>query len=262
MDEWIYSVLISVYPKAFRDLFGPRLLELYCYRREQARAQARERGWAFWRIRFWWFITWDLMRSAWAERLGRDSSLIAASSDLDSLGGSRMEGWIGDLGYSVRRLVRSPAFSLAVVSILSLGIDLNTAAFSVVNAALFQPPPFKDHSRLVEILQEADGGEVSSTSYPAFLDIAEYDDVFTEVGARSFGSVYLDGGNGELVSVAAEYATSGYLPVLGLTPVLGRWFEPNEDRLEGPPVAVITHRFWQNAFGGDPSFAWAHHPAQ
>ena len=164
-----------------------------------------------------------------------------------------MEGWVRDLGYSVRRLVRSPVFSLVVLSILSLGIGLNTAAFSVVNAVLFQPPPFKDHNRLVEILQDRDGGGASSTSYPAFLDIAEYDNVFTEVGARAFGGGYLDAGSGELVPVAIEYATSGYLPVLGLTPVLGRWFEPVEDRLEGPPVAVITHRFWQNAFGSDPS---------
>ena len=75
MGERLYSVLLRVYPNAFRDLFGPWLLELYCCRREQARARGR----AFWRIRFWWFITWDLVRSAWAERLGRDSFLIAGS---------------------------------------------------------------------------------------------------------------------------------------------------------------------------------------
>ena len=248
MDERIYLLLLRVYPRAFRELFGPRLLELFCYRREQSRVQ----GGAFWRTRFWWFITSDLMRSAWAERLGRDS-LETRSVGEESRGGSRMEGWIRDLAYSVRRLVRSPVFSLSVVTILSVGIGLNTAAFSIVNAVLFQPPPFKDHDRLVEILQETDGGSANSTSYPAFLDIIEYDGLFAEVGARSFAGGYLDTENGELVSVSIEYATSGYLPALGLTPVLGRWFEPVEDRLEGPPVAVITHRFWQNAFGSDPS---------
>lgn len=164
-----------------------------------------------------------------------------------------MKSWIADLAYAARRLVRSPLFSLAVLSILALAIGLNTAAFSVVNAVLFQPPPFEAPSRLVEILQDQDGGGASATSYPAFLDITEYDNVFDTVGARAFGGGYLDAENGNLVPVSVEYATSGYLPVLGLSPVLGRWFEPADDLLEGPAVAVMTHRFWRNAFGGDPS---------
>jgi predicted permease len=162
-----------------------------------------------------------------------------------------MDSLAGDLRYAVRRLGRSPGFSLVALSILVLGIGLNTAAFSVVNALLFQPPPFEAPGRLVEILQAQDGGGASATSYPAFLDIAEYDTLFTSLGARAFGGGYLDVENGELIPVSIEYATSGYLPVLGLTPGLGRWFEPADDILGGAPVAVITHRFWRNALGGD-----------
>ena len=162
-----------------------------------------------------------------------------------------MDGWGQDLRYSVRRLLRSPGFSLAALTILSLGIGVNSTAFSIVNAILFQTPPFEEPERLVEILQDSDGGGPNSTSYPAFLDIREHEDLFDGVAARAGGNATLDL-DGSLYPLNLEYATSEYLPLLGLRPSRGRWFNETEDRLGGAPVAVLSYRMWQNRFGMEP----------
>ena len=75
MDEWLYRALLRAYPRGFRGKFESRMLELFAYRREQARV----RGGALWRLRFWGFVTADLTRSAWAERYGRGSSGVPDS---------------------------------------------------------------------------------------------------------------------------------------------------------------------------------------
>ncbi len=248
MDERVYSLLLRFYPQEFRHAFAERLTELFRYRRDQARF----RGGFLWRTRFWWFITWDLLSSAMSERLGMGSHSPAVQRVRDKWGGNGMDGWVRDLGYSVRRLTRSPGFTLAALTILALAIGFNTAAFSLVNAVLLQPPPFEEPDRLVEILQDSDGGGPSSTSYPAFLDIAEHTELFTDVAARSFYGAGLGVGD-DVVPVSVEHATSGYFPVLGLRTMRGRWFEEAEDHIGGPPVAVITHRYWTNHFDSDPS---------
>jgi hypothetical protein len=85
-----------------------------------------------------------------------------------------MRGYVDDLVYAARRLKRSPAFSITALAILGLGIGVNVTAFSVVNALLLQPPPFADPDGVVLVLQSDDGGNPSSTSYPAYQDMREY----------------------------------------------------------------------------------------
>lgn len=248
MDERIYRLLLRLFPRAFREAFERRLMELYRYRREDARRRAGP----FWAVRFWAFMCSDLLRSAWAERRGGGEAPFARGVGTnETKGGGGMDGWGQDFRYSVRRLLRSPGFTLAALTILSLGIGVNSTAFSVVNAVLFQTPPFEEPERLIEILQDSDGGGPNSTSYPAFLDIRDHEDLFDGVAARAGGSATLDL-DGNLYPLNLEYATSEYLPLLGLAPSRGRWFDETEDQLGGAPVAVMSYRMWQNRFGMEP----------
>jgi predicted permease len=239
----LFKLLLLLYPAAFREEFEAGLVEVFDYRRQQA---ARTRG-LFWRTRFWGFITRDTVVSAWAEhRHERTLGRVERTG-----GGGGMEGWVQDFKYSVRRLVRSPGFTLSALAILGFGIGVNTASFSVVNAMLLQAPPFEEPEQLVELLQDSDGGAPSSTSYPAFLDISEHTEIFSSVSARAGGSATLEM-EGELAQVQVDYVSSNLLLTLGLSPSRGRWFERQEDFLGGEPVAVLTHRMWRNRFASDP----------
>lgn len=162
-----------------------------------------------------------------------------------------MMGWMDDLGYAARRLVRSPGFALTALTILVLGIGVNATAFSVVNSLLLQPPPFEEPEGLVLVLQDDDGGEPSSTSYPAYEDMTEYD-IFELVSAFYTDQGFLGEVGEPLVPILLEYATASYMDVIGLSPARGAWFDPSHDDPNGDPVAVLTYRMWSERLGGDP----------
>jgi len=165
--------------------------------------------------------------------------------------GKPMEAIARDLKYAVRQLLRAPVFTATAVLIVALGIGANTAAFSVVNAMLLRPQPFERPSELLDIYQDSDDGQPNSSSFPAYMDVASYEDLFSGVAATAVMSSNLqrDGG---LVPISIEYATSNYLDVLGLRPSIGRWFTGLEDRAGAGAVAVLSYHTWQENYGGDP----------
>jgi len=143
---------------------------------------------------------------------------------------------------------------MPAVLILGLGIGATTAIFSLVNAALFRAPAVADPDRLVDIYQRAINREgVDANSYPVYLDIAAYTDVFASTTAASvpLGVNYLD--EGALRPAVAEHTTATYLSVLGLRPSLGRWFDAAEEAPGAAVVAVIGHQAWTRKFKADPS---------
>ena len=162
-----------------------------------------------------------------------------------------MESFIRDLKYAARQLFRAPAFTATAVLIVAIGIGANIAAFSIVNAMLFRPVSFERPGELVDIYQDSDDGEPNSSSYPAYLDIVAYEDLFSGVTATYVGSTSLQREDG-LVPMLIEYTLSNYLEVLGLRAAIGRWFEPLEDVAGGEAVTVLTHRAWQEKFAGGP----------
>jgi predicted permease len=157
-----------------------------------------------------------------------------------------------DTQHGLRRLARDWRFTLAAVVILGLGIGVNTAVFSVINAVLFRSQPVANPETLVDIYQNAPGGAPMGSSYPAYLDMAAYTDIFANstVTFIPHPVTYSDGGPPR--QAIAENTSASYLAVLGLRPTLGRWFTESEDTLNAPPVAVIGHRAWTARFASDP----------
>lgn len=156
-----------------------------------------------------------------------------------------------DVRGTLRRIVRSPGFSLAAIVIVALGIGANTAVFTLVNALLLRPPPFAEPERVVRIYQDSDDGKPSASSFPAYRDMALFDDVFTSVAAGTPDDVTWERAEGP-TSALVEYVTSSHLDVVGLDPALGRWFEPAQDQSGAGYFGVVSHRTWQNELGGDP----------
>jgi predicted permease len=165
-----------------------------------------------------------------------------------------LDALVRDTRHALRRLVRDWRFSTAAVLILGLGIGANTALFSLINATLFRRQAFADPGRLVDIYQNASNpGGMDADSYPAYLDMAAYTDVFASTMAASVpgGVSYLD--DGALRRAVVEYTTATYLPVLGLRPSFGRWFNAAEDAPGAAVVAVVGYQAWTRKFHGDPS---------
>jgi predicted permease len=171
----------------------------------------------------------------------------------DARGTATVDALVRDTRHAARRLVRDWRFTASAVLILGLGIGANTAIFSVVNATLFRESLFADPDRLVEIYQNGPDGGAGTNTYPAYLDMAAYTNVFAAVTTTTVpnGVSYRD--QGAVRNGVAEYTTASYLSVLGLRPALGRWFDAAEDRPGAEIVAVLGHQAWSTRFGADPS---------
>jgi len=157
-----------------------------------------------------------------------------------------------EIRQSIRRLAQSPGFTLTALLIVGLGIGANAAVFSVVDGMLFRPPQWEQPDKIVWIYQDSDDGDPSSNSYPAYRDMAAHTDLFSGVTAVISGwSARHMTDEGDARHVTVSFVTAGYFPVLGLSSSRGAWFEPIHDHPGAEPVAVVSHRAWQNTFAGD-----------
>ena len=157
-----------------------------------------------------------------------------------------------DLRYGVRMLVKSPGFTAVAVLSLALGIGANTAIFSLINAVLFAPLPVEKPSELVQVAMtdERNPGNLP-LSHLNFKDLRAQNEVFTGMAAVSFAGVNYSAGNGEPEQIAVRVVTSNYFTVLGIPPVMGRGFLPEEED-HATPVAVVSDGFWERSLGRDP----------
>ena len=171
----------------------------------------------------------------------------------DARGIAAWDALVRDTRHGLRRLAHDWRFTAAAVLILGLGIGVTTAMFSLVNAVLFRDQALPNPDRIVNIYQNDREGRPVATSYPAYLEMAEYRDVFDSVVATSIpdGVRYLDAG--AVHNGVVEFTTPSYLDVLGLQPSIGRWFDASEDTPNAPLVVVLGHQIWTRQFGGDPA---------
>src|SRR5260370_6013855 len=153
-----------------------------------------------------------------------------------------------DMVFGLKTLRKNPLFALAAVLTLALGIGANTAIFTVVNAVLLKPLDYRDRARLMDV----SGGSTSIR----FEEMRTAARSFTELGAFTVGreNVTLSGTDGPEALRGAR-VSANFLRILGVEPLLGRSFLPEEDRPGGPPVAMISAELWRRRFGADPAIA-------
>ena len=164
-----------------------------------------------------------------------------------------METLVKDIRYGIRSLVKQPGFTAVAVITLALGMGVNTAIFSLVHAVLLRTLPYALSERLVVIKdQNSKTGEIIPSVSPAdFLDLKSQSQSFANLAAYSGGPLtLLDGEESELVP--ATRVTDEFFTTLGVLPLLGRTFTPDEFTT-GSNVVVLSHRLWERRFGGDPN---------
>jgi putative ABC transport system permease protein len=157
---------------------------------------------------------------------------------------------LNDLQYGLRVLVKHPLVTAIAVITLALGIGANTAIFSVVNAVLLNPLPYKQPDRLVALWENVPGHGRWRTSPANFFDWKKQNSVFEDVVAFGASTLTLTG-DGEPEQLIGCRVSSGYFAVVGVDPVLGRAFLPEEYERGKGQVVILGHNFWQRRFGGD-----------
>ena len=163
-----------------------------------------------------------------------------------------METILKDIRYGLRGLIKRPGFTVIALVTLALGIGANTAIFSVVNAVLLRPLPFKDPDQLMVVWEDATfAGFPRNTPAPAnYVDWKTQNQTFADMAASAERSFNITG-DGEPERVTAHAVNANFFPLFGVQPLLGRGFLPEEDRPGGNKVVVLSYSLWQSRYGGD-----------
>lgn len=165
-----------------------------------------------------------------------------------------MKSFLNEIKPILRRLARSPLFTVITLLTLAVGIGANTAIFSVLNGVLLKPLPYPDPDRLVGVWESAPGlgwNDVNA-SPSTYFTYREENQTFVDTGLWRNDSVSVTG-NGEPEQVEVLSVTDGTLPVLGIQPIRGRWFTRKDDLPGSPETVMLSYGYWQRKFGMDPS---------
>jgi len=154
---------------------------------------------------------------------------------------------VQDLKFAVRQLFKAPGFTIAAVTVLALGIGVNTAVFSLVNTLFFAPPAYAKPHEVVQLFSQdkKNPKKFRGFSYPTYLDIRNQNTVFSD--AMSFNlSLIGIGQKGDTRRAFAAIVSSNYFSVLGVPLARGRAFLPDEETPgRNAPVAIVSYRYWQ-----------------
>jgi predicted permease len=218
----LYRALLVLYPASFRRQYGAEMCGVFARRRREAAGPLA-------------------VAALWAAALG-EVIANAAAVHLDLLR--------QDLRYTARTLARAPGFAATVLVVVALGVGANTAVFSVTDYVLVRPLPFPRPERLVKVWESHPGYPDMEPSPANFRDWKRMSTAFAAMGAFSTISVNLVG-QGDPVRLEGAMVTADLLPLLGVRPLLGRFFTAAEDRAGAGRTLLLSHRLWQEQFGGD-----------
>jgi putative ABC transport system permease protein len=237
MRKLLCTVLLLLYPRSFREEYGGEWMEL-----------AGRRG--------LWAVAADSFRMIPGLWLGRDR--VRRSPRRGS--GSMADTFYQDVRFSLRTLRKRPLFTLMAVGTMSLGIGSATAIFSVVEGVLLRGLPFENPEELVSVWQTspewrehpelADMWNWGYLSHPGYERWRDGQTQLEDVAIHGSTARYLTS-PGEVERISVGVASPSLLPVLGVEPLLGRGFLPEEGNVGTAPVAILSYGFWQERFGGD-----------
>lgn len=162
-----------------------------------------------------------------------------------------------DIRYGLRMLIKRPSFTIIVVLTMALGIGANTTIFSAVDAVLLNPLPYQEPDRLVAVWETNkqlspemwDRNEVAMGN---FRDWRSQNQVFEQLGSLFYADVNLTG-PGEPERLKSSVVTTNFFQLLGIQPMIGRSFLPEEEKLGSPRVVILSNGLWERLFGSDPN---------
>ena len=243
-----YRLLLRLLPRELRERHGAEMEALFL----ETLAHERPHG-LHARAAAWAGGAWDVVRRAPAEHARQWRRDSAARADFTS-DGAIMSALAHDLRFALRAFARQPGATALVVLTLGLGVAANTAVFTLLNGLFLRPFAFPQPERLVYLNEMAPRWnlEFVGIHYPDFaLWRKEAGRTFEGMALYSDASFNLsDGTTAERVPGA--FVTHDFAAVLGIRPLLGRTFTADEDRPDGPQVAVIGHALWQSRFASAP----------
>jgi putative ABC transport system permease protein len=164
-----------------------------------------------------------------------------------------LDSLILDFRFAFRMLAKSPAFTLVAILTLALGIGATTAVFSVVDRLLFRSLPYAQDDRLVSFGLTAPIEKNEFVLGAGYVDFRHNPAPFTPIAAMQPGVAKCDVTEQNPIRIDCAHIEQSFLPTLGVEPLLGRNFTPEEDRPKADGVAILTYALWKNRYGGDPN---------
>jgi putative ABC transport system permease protein len=159
-----------------------------------------------------------------------------------------------DLRHGVRNLLRRPAFTAIVLVVLGLGIGSTTAIFSIVDALLLRSLPYPQSERLVLLREVGAKGNLMAVAEANFLDVQASSQSFDGLAILAGSFPLVVTGAGEPMRARISYASGDFLKAMGVQPIAGRSFLPEEEKFGGPVAAMLSYDFWQKHLGGRTDF--------
>jgi putative ABC transport system permease protein len=163
-----------------------------------------------------------------------------------------MQTLIQDLRYAVRQLWKSPGFAVTAILTLAIGIGVNTAGFSIMDAVIFRPLAVPDLKHVVVLYEQKNHGDNQQVSLADFADWQRQSHSFEELAVHKTAHLSMTGA-GDAAQVSAEFASPSFFSVMRTSALLGRVFDQSETQPGGNSVVVLSYPFWKSQFGANPA---------